>query len=75
MIFGTIIGNYFPCITHSTFVFHLGLTTGAGMPIMTWLFQSVINSLISIGTGNTGPSNWYLSMRRAQIFSFTIFLI
>ena len=75
MVFGTIMGKSFSCIPHLILVFCLALATGAAMPIMMWLFQSVINGLVSIGRGNTGPSNWYLSMRRAQIFSFTIFLI
>lgn len=37
----------------------IALATGAAMPIMMWLMQSVMNSFVDIGKGNaTTPSNW-----------------
>jgi hypothetical protein len=35
------------------------LASGAAMPIMMWLFKSVINGLVSIGKGNATDPNWY----------------
>jgi hypothetical protein len=40
--------------------FQLALATGGAMPIMMWLFQSVLNGLIDIGQGNATSSNWYI---------------
>ncbi len=62
MVFGTLIGILFPpLILIDIYRFQLGLATGAAMPIMMWLFQSVINSLVNIGKGNstTTASDWY----------------
>jgi hypothetical protein len=43
------------------FLFQLALASGVAMPIMMWLFQTVINGLVSIGKGNTtNSSNWYI---------------
>jgi hypothetical protein len=44
------------------FYFELALATGAGLPTMMWLFESVINGLIEIGkTDNnaTTSPDWY----------------
>jgi len=64
MVFGTIIGiiiSFISSILIRIFYFEIALATGAAMPIMMWLFQSVINSLVSIGKGNTTTTspNWY----------------
>ena len=74
MVVGTLVGK----IILSTFEFisdissfQLALGTGSAMPIMMWLFQSVINSLVSIGKDNaTTSADWYSSMQIIGSFIF-----
>ena len=77
MVFGTIIGKYFSHITPSRLIliFCLALATGAAMPIMMWLFQSVINGLVNIGRGSARPpAHWYSSIKNIRNISFITLL-
>jgi hypothetical protein len=68
MIVGTIAGKinniYLYFIDISSI--QLALATGATIPIMMWLFQSVINGLVTIGISANGGANattgtnWYI---------------
>jgi hypothetical protein len=72
MIFGTFAGKIrkFVCSFIWIFLLQLALASGVAMPIMMWLFQSVINSLVDIGTGNaTKSANWYIDKDHI-LFSF-----
>ena len=59
-----------------TFSRVLALATGAAMPIMMWLFQSVINGLVSIGSGSSQPPpNWYNHEHLCFFNSFDLILV
>ena len=46
------------------------------MPIMMWLFQSVINGLVTIGQGNyTAPPNWYIYQTNIFLKYFILTLV
>jgi hypothetical protein len=46
------------CSICINFYFELALASGTAMPIMMWLFKSVINGLVDTANENTTSTNW-----------------